>query len=140
MRTRFGLGLGVALICVGLLPSTAGAAAGLWDGLWKIRVEGGQPGKMCLKETSRNYVEGKFQSEDPSKFGIIWGDLTRRDQEWDGGFKDKGTGDKGSFHAELGEAGRFDGSFKSRNAEQRLSWGGVRLDDDIGYNACVKTL
>ena len=135
---RFALGLGIGLICIGLLPSTA-AATGLWDGKWKIRVEDGKPGKMCLKETG-NYVEGKFQSEDPGKFGIIWGDLTRRDQNWDGGYKDKGTGDKGSFTASQGELDSFDGSFKPRDAGRRYDWGGIRTDKDIGYHECVKSL
>ena len=138
MNTRFALGLGIGLVCVCLLPSTAGAA-GLWDGLWKIRVEDGKPGKMCLKETG-NYVEGKFQSEDPGKFGVISGDLTLRDQNWDGSYKDKGTGDKGSFHAEQGEVDSFDGSFKPRGADRRFAWGGIRTDKDIGYHECVKKL
>ena len=138
MRTRYGLVVGVALICVGLLPSTA-SGAGLWDGKWKIRVEGGAPGKMCLKE-SGNFVEGKFQSEDPGKFGVISGDLTLRDQNWDGSYKDKGTGDKGGFHAEQGEADAFDGSFKPRGSDRRYDWGGVRTDKNIGYRDCLKSI
>ena len=135
-----GVALALAIALIALAPSSAPAAAEeFWEGKWKIRVEGGSPGFMCLKQ-QRDYVEGKFQSEDPGKFGEIWGDLTQRRQIWDGGYKDKGTGDKGGFHAEYIEGGSFSGSFKPREANRRYDWGGKQLDFDGGYRDCVKSL
>ncbi len=135
------LGLGIALTLSVVVPSTAGATE-LWQGKWKIRVEGGAPGKMCLKQKG-DYVEGKFQSEDTTKFGEIWGDLTRRQTEWDGQYKDEGTGDKGSFHASQGEEGTFAGTFKPRSDAEpppKYTWGGTRTDFDGGYRECVRSI
>ncbi len=134
------IGLGIALVVVAVVPSNA-AAASLWEGKWTIQVQGGAEQKMCLKE-SHDFVEGQFQSTDRGKFGVISGDLSRRDQNWEGRYKDKGTGDKGTFKADQGESDFFSGTFKPKDQDPPATydWSGTRTDKDIGYNKCVKSL
>jgi hypothetical protein len=94
---------------------------------------------MCLRQDG-DAVVGKFQSENPGKHGTIGGELSQRQQNWNGGYRDRGTGDKGKFHAEQGEFDHFHGWFKSNFGDERYKWGGRRLDGDIGYNRCVESI
>ena len=137
LTRRFALGVGVALVAAALVPATASAAK-LWDGKWKYHVEGGGVGKMCLDQQG-DYVEGKFQSSDPGKHGVIWGDLSHRGTAWDGKYKDKGTGDRGSFSVSLAEGGGFEGYFDSRSGGS-YRWRGHQVDFDGSYDKCVRQI
>jgi hypothetical protein len=135
---RLAWGVVVALVAAALVPAIASAEK-LWEGKWKYQVEGGGRGKMCLKQDGDD-VYGKFQASDPGKHGTIGGTLTQRQQNWNGGYRDRGTGDKGKFHAAQGEADHFAGWFKSNSGDTKYDWGGQRIDENIGYAACVASI